>query len=77
MGSGILVWGGVMMNGWIEIHIFTNRCSLIGDHYYNDFIPPQRRLFEVMDFCGQQRRANRHMLFESFKMRKISIEWIS
>ncbi|GFV90437.1 transposable element Tcb2 transposase [Trichonephila clavipes] len=42
-GPGVLVWGGIMLNGRTELHIFDRR-SVIGDRYCEE-VPPHVRLF--------------------------------
>ncbi|GFU64101.1 transposable element Tcb2 transposase [Trichonephila clavipes] len=34
-GPGVLVWGGIMLNGRTELHIF-DRGSVTGDRYYDE-----------------------------------------
>ncbi|GFX37304.1 transposable element Tcb2 transposase [Trichonephila clavipes] len=43
-GPGVLVWGGIMLNGRTELHIF-DRGSVIGDHYCEEVLLPHVRLF--------------------------------
>ncbi|GFU60035.1 transposable element Tc3 transposase [Trichonephila clavipes] len=43
-GPGVLVWGGIMLNGRIELHIF-DRGSVIGDRYCEEVLLPHVRLF--------------------------------
>ncbi|GFX48164.1 transposable element Tcb2 transposase [Trichonephila clavipes] len=43
-GSGVLVWGGIMLNGRTELQIF-DRGSVIGDRYYEEVLLPHVRLF--------------------------------
>ncbi|GFV86101.1 transposable element Tcb2 transposase [Trichonephila clavipes] len=43
-GSGVLVWGGIMLNGRTELHIF-DRGSVIGDRYCEEVLLPHVRLF--------------------------------
>ncbi|GFW03656.1 transposable element Tcb2 transposase [Trichonephila clavipes] len=41
---GVLVWGGIMLNGRTELHIF-DRESVIGNRYCEDVLLPHVRLF--------------------------------
>lgn len=43
-GPGVLVWGGIMLNGRTELHIFDSG-SLTGDRYCDEIILPHVRLF--------------------------------
>ncbi|GFX79636.1 transposable element Tcb2 transposase [Trichonephila clavipes] len=43
-GPGALVWGGIMLNGRTEVHIF-DRGSVIGDRYCEEVLLPHVRLF--------------------------------
>ncbi|GFV88784.1 transposable element Tcb2 transposase [Trichonephila clavipes] len=43
-GPGILVWGGIMLNGRTELHIF-GRGSVIEDRYCEEVLLPHVRLF--------------------------------
>ncbi|GFT18283.1 transposable element Tcb2 transposase [Trichonephila clavipes] len=43
-GPGVLVWGGIMLNGRTELHIF-DRGSVIGDRYCEEVLLPHVRLF--------------------------------
>ncbi|GFU23955.1 transposable element Tc3 transposase [Trichonephila clavipes] len=43
-GPGVLVWGGIMLNGRTELHIF-DRGSVIRDHYCEEVLLPHVRLF--------------------------------
>ncbi|GFW38860.1 transposable element Tc1 transposase [Trichonephila clavipes] len=43
-GPGVLVWGGTMLNGRTELHIF-DRGSVIGDRYCEEVLLPHVRLF--------------------------------
>ncbi|GFV90824.1 transposable element Tcb2 transposase [Trichonephila clavipes] len=43
-GPGVLVWGGIMLNGQTELHIF-DRGSVIGDRYCEEVLLPHVRLF--------------------------------
>ncbi|GFW23601.1 transposable element Tcb2 transposase [Trichonephila clavipes] len=43
-GPGVIVWGGIMLNGRTELHIF-DRVSVIGDRYCEEVLLPYVRLF--------------------------------
>ncbi|GFT79311.1 transposable element Tcb2 transposase [Trichonephila clavipes] len=43
-GPGVLVWGGIMLNGRTELHIF-DRGSVTGDRYCVEVLLPHVRLF--------------------------------
>ncbi|GFW46780.1 transposable element Tcb2 transposase [Trichonephila clavipes] len=43
-GPGVLVWGGIMLNGRTELHIF-DRGSVTGDRYCEEVLLPHVRLF--------------------------------
>ncbi|GFU81150.1 transposable element Tcb2 transposase [Trichonephila clavipes] len=43
-GPGVLVWGGIILNGRTELHIFK-RESVIGDRYCEEVLLPHVRLF--------------------------------
>ncbi|GFW48647.1 transposable element Tcb2 transposase [Trichonephila clavipes] len=43
-GPGVLVWGGIMLNGRTELHIF-DRGSVIGDRYCEEVLLPHVGLF--------------------------------
>ncbi|GFT31515.1 transposable element Tcb2 transposase [Trichonephila clavipes] len=43
-GPGVLVWGGIMLNGRTELHIF-DRGYIIGDRYCEEVLLPHVRLF--------------------------------
>ncbi|KFM65274.1 Transposable element Tcb2 transposase, partial [Stegodyphus mimosarum] len=43
-GPGILVWGGIMLNGRTELHVF-DRGSVTGDRYCEEILLPHVRLF--------------------------------
>ncbi|GFT92910.1 transposable element Tcb2 transposase [Trichonephila clavipes] len=43
-GPGVLVWGGIMLNGRTELHIF-DKGSVIGERYCEEVILPHVRLF--------------------------------
>ena len=36
-GPGVVVWEGIMLNGWTDFHIF-NTVSVTGGHYYQEVI---------------------------------------
>ncbi|GFX00869.1 transposable element Tcb2 transposase [Trichonephila clavipes] len=40
-GPGVLLWGGIMLNGRTELHIF-DRGFVIGDRYYEEVLPHVR-----------------------------------
>ncbi|GFX81127.1 transposable element Tcb2 transposase [Trichonephila clavipes] len=43
-GSGVLVWGGIMLGSRIDLHIFDTG-SVNGTHYCNEILLPYVRLF--------------------------------
>ncbi|GFX74529.1 transposable element Tcb2 transposase [Trichonephila clavipes] len=43
-GPGVLVWGGIMLKGCTELHIF-DRGSVTGDRYCEEVLLPHVRLF--------------------------------
>ncbi|KFM73017.1 Transposable element Tcb2 transposase, partial [Stegodyphus mimosarum] len=43
-GPGVLVWGGIMLNGRTELHVF-DRGSVTGDRYCEEVLLPHVRLF--------------------------------
>ncbi|GFU90815.1 transposable element Tcb2 transposase [Trichonephila clavipes] len=43
-GPGVLVWGGIMLNGRTELHIF-DRGSVTEDRYCEEVLLPHVRLF--------------------------------
>ncbi|GFY18789.1 transposable element Tcb2 transposase [Trichonephila clavipes] len=43
-GPGVLVWGGIMLNGRTELHIF-DRGYVTGDRYCEEVLVPHVRLF--------------------------------
>ena len=43
-GPGVLVWGGIMLNGQTELHVFAGG-SVTGDRYCKEVIHPHVRLF--------------------------------
>ncbi|GFW87253.1 transposable element Tcb1 transposase [Trichonephila clavipes] len=43
-GSGVPVWGGIMLNGRTELHIL-HRGSVTGDSYCDEVLLPHVRLF--------------------------------
>ncbi|GFT46787.1 transposable element Tcb2 transposase [Trichonephila clavipes] len=43
-GPGVLVWGGIMLNGRTELYIF-DRGSVTGDRYCEEVLLPHGRLF--------------------------------
>ncbi|GFT82300.1 transposable element Tcb2 transposase [Trichonephila clavipes] len=61
-GPGVLVWGGIMLNGQTELHIF-DRGSVIGDRYCEEVFLPHVRLFRVAigpDFIFMDDNARPH-----------------
>ncbi|GFW59688.1 transposable element Tcb2 transposase [Trichonephila clavipes] len=61
-GPGVLVWGGIMLNGRTELHIFDRR-SVIGDHYCEELLLPHVRLFKGAigpDFIFMDNNARSH-----------------
>ncbi|GFW02791.1 transposable element Tcb2 transposase [Trichonephila clavipes] len=61
-GPGVLVWGGIMLNGRTELHIF-DRGSVIGDGYCEEVLLPHVRLFRGVigpDFIFMDDNARPH-----------------
>ncbi|GFX67593.1 transposable element Tcb2 transposase [Trichonephila clavipes] len=61
-GPGVLVWGGIMLNGRTELHIFDRR-SVIGDSYCEEVLLPHLRLFRGVigrDFIFMEDNARPH-----------------
>ncbi|GFT80498.1 transposable element Tcb2 transposase [Trichonephila clavipes] len=61
-GPGVLVWGGIMLNGRIELHIFDRGC-VIGDRYCEEILLPHLRLFRDitgLDFIFMDDNARPH-----------------
>ncbi|GFX46150.1 transposable element Tcb2 transposase, partial [Trichonephila clavipes] len=61
-GPGVLVWGGIMLNGRTKLHIF-DRGSVIGDRYCEEVLLPHVRLFQVPlapDFIFMDDNARPH-----------------
>ncbi|GFY36847.1 transposable element Tcb2 transposase [Trichonephila clavipes] len=61
-GPGVLVWGGNMLNGRTELHIF-DRGSETGDRYCEEVLLPHGRLFRVAigpDFIFMDENARPH-----------------
>ncbi|GFU94555.1 transposable element Tcb2 transposase [Trichonephila clavipes] len=61
-GPGVLVWGGIMLNGRIELHIF-DRGSVTGDRYCEEVLLPLVRLFRGAigpDFIFMEDNARPH-----------------
>ncbi|GFT80526.1 transposable element Tcb2 transposase [Trichonephila clavipes] len=80
-GPGVLVWGGIMLNGRIELHIF-DRGSVIGDRYCEEVLLPHVHLFR--DITGQtsflwmtMHGHIRLLLLRGCWKVKISLEWIT
>lgn len=72
-GPGVVVWGGIMLNGRTELQIF-DRGSVTGDRYCNEVILPHVRLFRgaigpdfifMDDNARPHRTANVQELLES------------
>ncbi|GFT80643.1 transposable element Tcb2 transposase [Trichonephila clavipes] len=64
-GPGALVWGGIMLNGRNEPHIF-DRGSVIGDRYCEEVLLPHVRLFRGAidpDFIFMDDNARPHRTF--------------
>ncbi|GFT57814.1 transposable element Tcb2 transposase [Trichonephila clavipes] len=67
-GPGVLVWGGIMLNGRTEFHIF-DRGSVIGDLYCEEVLLPHVRLFRGaigpdFIFMDDNARPHRTLAFE-------------
>ncbi|GFX26613.1 transposable element Tcb2 transposase [Trichonephila clavipes] len=63
-GPGVLVWGGIMLNGQTELHIF-DRGSVIGDRYCEEVLLPHVRLFRGAigpDFSFMDDNARPHRI---------------
>ncbi|GFV24667.1 transposable element Tcb2 transposase [Trichonephila clavipes] len=61
-GPGVLVWGGIMLNGGTELHIF-DRGSVTGDRFYEDVLLPHVRMFRGAigpDFIFMDNNARPH-----------------
>ncbi|GFT00551.1 transposable element Tcb2 transposase [Trichonephila clavipes] len=61
-GHGVLVWGGIMLNGRTELHIF-DRGSVTGDRYCEEILLPHVRLFRGAigpDFIFMDDNARSH-----------------
>ncbi|GFU39457.1 transposable element Tcb2 transposase [Trichonephila clavipes] len=61
-GPGVLVWGGIMLNGRTELHIF-DRGSVTGVRYCEEVLLPHVRLFRgaiVPDFIFMDANARPH-----------------
>ncbi|GFV02506.1 transposable element Tcb2 transposase [Trichonephila clavipes] len=61
-GPGVLVWGGIMLNGRTELQIF-DRGSVTGDRYCEEVLLPHVRLFRgviVTDFIFMDDNARPH-----------------
>ncbi|GFU33916.1 transposable element Tcb2 transposase [Trichonephila clavipes] len=61
-GPGVLVWGGIMLNGQTELHIF-DRGSVIGDRYCEEVLLPHVRLLRCAigpDFIFMDDNARSH-----------------
>ncbi|GFV44625.1 transposable element Tcb2 transposase [Trichonephila clavipes] len=67
-GPGVLVWGGIMLNGRTEFHIF-DRGSVIGDRYCEEVLLPHVRLLRGaigpdFIFIDVNARPHRTLTFE-------------
>ncbi|GFX39022.1 transposable element Tcb1 transposase [Trichonephila clavipes] len=65
-GPGVLVWGGIMLNGKTELHIF-DRGFVIGDRYCEKVLLPHVRLFRGAigpDFIFMDDNARPHRAVE-------------
>ncbi|GFS62043.1 transposable element Tc1 transposase [Trichonephila clavipes] len=63
-GPGVLVWGGIMLNGRTELHIF-DRGSVTGDRYCEEVLLPLVRLFRNAigpDFIFMDGNARSHRI---------------
>ncbi|GFV11196.1 transposable element Tc3 transposase [Trichonephila clavipes] len=61
-GSGVVIWRGIMLNGWTELHVI-DRGSITGDRYCKEMIPLHVRLFQaaiVPDFIFMDVNAQPH-----------------
>ncbi|GFV48903.1 transposable element Tcb2 transposase [Trichonephila clavipes] len=61
-GSGVLVWGGIMLNGRTELHLF-DKWSVIGDRYCEEVLLHHVRLFRGTidpDFIFKDDNARPH-----------------
>ncbi|GFV32921.1 transposable element Tcb2 transposase [Trichonephila clavipes] len=67
-GPGVLVWGGIKLNGRIERHIF-DRWSVTGDHYCEEVLLLHTRLFRCvigpeLIFIDDNARSHRTLAVE-------------
>ncbi|GFW00278.1 transposable element Tcb2 transposase [Trichonephila clavipes] len=63
-GPGVLIWGGIMLNGRTELHIF-DRGSVIGDRYCEEVLLPHVRLLRGAigpDFIFKDGNARPHRI---------------
>ncbi|GFY06945.1 transposable element Tcb2 transposase [Trichonephila clavipes] len=63
-GPGVLVWGGIMLNGLTELHIF-DRGSVIEDRYCEEVLLPHVHLFRGAigpDFSFMNDNAQTHRI---------------
>ncbi|GFU30449.1 transposable element Tc1 transposase [Trichonephila clavipes] len=63
-GPAVFVWGGIMLNGRTELHIF-DRGSVIGDRYWEEVLLPYVRLFRGAigpDFSFMDDNAQPHRI---------------
>ncbi|GFW81925.1 transposable element Tcb2 transposase [Trichonephila clavipes] len=61
-GPGVIVWGGIVLNGRTELHIF-DRGSVIGDRYCEEVLLPHVRLLRGVigpDFIFMDGNARPH-----------------
>ncbi|GFU09877.1 transposable element Tcb2 transposase [Trichonephila clavipes] len=79
-GPGVLVWGGIMLNGRTELHIF-DRGSVSGDRYCEEVLLPHVRLFrgaigpDFILWLTMHGHIGLLLLRSCWKV-KISLEWI-
>ncbi|GFX59916.1 transposable element Tcb2 transposase [Trichonephila clavipes] len=67
-GPGVLLWGGIMLNGRTELHIF-DRGFVTGDRYYEEVLLPHVCLFrgaigQVFIFMDDNARPHRTLAVE-------------
>ncbi|GFV20418.1 transposable element Tcb2 transposase [Trichonephila clavipes] len=71
---GVLVWGGIMLNGRTELHIF-DRGSVIGYRYCEEVLLPHVRLFRgaiglAFIFMDDNARPHRTLAVEELQERE-------
>ncbi|GFT47879.1 transposable element Tcb2 transposase [Trichonephila clavipes] len=71
-GPGVIVWGGIMLNGRTELYVF-DRGSVTGDGYCKELMLPRMRLFQGA--IGPYSHTGQ-LIFGSYWKVKISLEWI-